>query len=63
MDAPLCLKCGSKDHMAVEDSGPTYTSWRCKMCDVGKTEKNVLGKTLPFLGLFLLVIGIDIAVD
>jgi transposase-like protein len=59
MDTPNCLKCGSTDHMVVEDSGATYVSWRCMECDKGRSQKNGLGKSIPFLGLALaLIFGI-----
>lgn len=60
MDAPTCLKCGSKDFMALEDSGPTYQSWRCIQCNMPKTQKNLLGKVLPFAVPALLLLGIEL---
>lgn len=56
MDKPKCVKCGSSDTMALEDSGATYSTWRCTRCNVSRTQKNLLGKTLPFVPVALLAI-------
>ena len=64
VDKPNCVKCGSRDFMIEEDSGPTFNAWRCDHCDRRTEKKTGVGKTLPFIGpaisLALLLIGIDI---
>lgn len=59
MDTPKCLKCDSAERMTVEDSGPTYTSWRCLGCNASRSQRNGLGRSIPFLGLAMaLIFGI-----
>jgi hypothetical protein len=58
METPSCLKCDLSDAMVPEDSGLTYTSWRCTRCNVSRTKKNLFGKALPFAGLALFLLGL-----
>jgi ribosomal protein L37AE/L43A len=56
MDTPTCLKCGSTTHMVEQDSGLTYTSWNCTKCNVSRTKKNWVGKTIPFASLAIAIL-------
>jgi hypothetical protein len=54
MDGPNCLTCDLNDQMILEDSGPTFTTWHCRRCNVKRTKKTILGKVLPIVPLLLL---------
>jgi hypothetical protein len=56
MDTPACVKCGTAESMELEDSGPTYNTWRCTTCNTSRTKRTVLGKALPFATLGLGII-------
>jgi hypothetical protein len=60
MDTPVCLKCGTADSMALDDSGPTYKSWRCMTCGTPRTKKTFVGKALPFVTPALILIGLEL---
>jgi hypothetical protein len=56
MNAPDCLKCHTSDNMVEEASGVTYTTWCCLQGNTSRSQKNLLGKVLPFAELAAAVI-------